>query len=202
VKPSAFAVILLALGVVAPLLAACGGGEGETTPAPATVASSPSMTPTPTEAPPLTPATEPTPAPTSVLTPAPTPPPTPVPEPPNAAPIHVDPGVNNLGEGVIQPVLAPSGVLNLDPGDLAQGLGIASPDCAEFVLYLSWRVRQPHPPSGVDLEFYWTRMGGTELFAEGPSGQASRGCGAIQVVNNSAIEVRVEIRYVIGQLSP
>jgi hypothetical protein len=57
-------------------------------------------------------------------------------------------------------------------------------------------------PDGVDGEFYWTRGSGTELFGEGPSGQASRGCGGIQVVNNSALEVMVEIRYAIGQIQP
>jgi hypothetical protein len=91
--------------------------------------------------------------------------------------------------------------LNLDPVELAEGLGITPPACAEFVLYLSWQVRQPYPPDDIDLELYWTRMGGTELLAEGPSGQTSTGCGAVQVVNNSASPARVEFRYVVGETS-
>jgi hypothetical protein len=123
-------------------------------------------------------------------------------EAPHAAAIEVDPGVNNLGEGVIQPVVAAGGVFNLDPVDAALDLGIAPPPCAGFVFYLTWQVCDPYPPEGVDIELYWTRMGGTELIGAGPSGQASRGCGEIQVRNNSAFEVAVEIRYAIGEIPP
>lgn len=196
-----YAVRLLAplLCLVVLLQVACAGGEGDTTP---TIAPTVGITATPTEEPSLAPSPEPTPTATAPATPTPSPAPTPPPEAPSAAPIQVDPEVTSLGESSMLPSLVPDGVLNLDPINLAQGLGMAAPTCAEFVLYLSWQVRQPYPPTGVDLEFYWTRMGGTELFAEGPSGQATRGCGAIQVVNNSDVEVTAEIVYVIGQLSP
>jgi hypothetical protein len=183
------------LAVIVLLIVGCGGDEGGTPvtaipSAPATATSVPSPAPTPIA--------------TATATPTPTPIPTPTVEAieaPDAAPIEHDPGVNGLGEGLMQPVLAPNGVLNLEPIDLAEGLGIVPPPCAALVLYLSWQVRQPYPPDGIDLEFYWTRMGGTELIGEGPSGQANRGCGAIQVVNSSDVEVMVEIRYAIGELT-
>ena len=174
----------LLAGIVV-LLAACGDGGG------AAVTVIAETTATPTAAPTATAAT----------TPSPTASPSPTPEAPNAAPIEMDPGVPSLGEDVLLPTLQAGGVLNLDPIQLAGELGITPPPCAALVLYLSWQVRQPYPPEGVDIELYWTRMGGTELIGEGTSGQTSRGCGAIQVVNNSDAEVTVEIRYAIGEIS-
>ncbi|MEE8386373.1 MAG: hypothetical protein V3S01_10695, partial [Dehalococcoidia bacterium] len=126
------------------LLAGCGDDDGGS---PVSVTTSPATTATsaPTGA-------EPTPIATATATPAPTPIPTPTVEAleaPDAAPIELDPGVDGLGEGEMQPVLEPDGVLNLDPIDLAEGHGIVPPPCASLVLYLSWQVRQPYPPDGV-----------------------------------------------------
>jgi hypothetical protein len=177
------------LGGIAFLLAACGDDGGVavtvTTGSTATPTAEPTATAMPTAAP----------------TPSPTAAPSPTPEAPNAAPIELDAGVTSLGEDVLLPTLQAGGVLNLDPIELAGELGITPPPCAALVLYLSWQVRQPYPPTDVDIELYWTRMGGTELIGEGTSGQTSRGCGAIQVVNNSAVEVTVEIRYAIGEFT-
>jgi hypothetical protein len=188
------------VGVAALLATGCGGGDGE---ADATPTSTATMSATATEAmattTATTPADTPSPVPAATETPAPTPT---TAEPPHAAPIEVDPGINNLGEGIIQPVVTPGGVFNLDPINAALGLGITPPPCAGLVFYLTWQVRDPYPPDGVDLELYWTRMGGTELIGAGPSGQASHGCGEIQVRNNSAFEVAVEIRYAIGEVPP
>lgn len=169
------------------MLGACGSDGGATV----TVITGPAATPSPAAT------QEPTPNP--ALSPTPTPSPTP--EAPHAAPVELDPGVESLGEGVLLPTLQAGGVLNLDPIELAGELGITPPPCAALVLYLSWQVRQPYPPTDVDIELYWTRMGGTELIGEGPSGQTSRGCGAVQVVNNSDVEVTLEIRYAIGELT-
>ena len=171
------------------LLAACGDGGG----AAVTVIAEPTATPTAVPAATAVPTAAPTPSPTAA--------PSPTPEAPNAAPIELDPGVAPLGEDVLLPTLQAGGVLNLDPIQLAGELGITPPPCAALVLYLSWQVRRPYPPTDVDIELYWTRMGGTELIGEGTSGQTSRGCGAIQVVNNSDIEVTVEIRYAIGEIT-
>ncbi|MCH7997893.1 MAG: hypothetical protein IIA91_00220 [Chloroflexi bacterium] len=171
------------------LLAACGDDGGAAVTVPAGPTATPTAVPTATAMP------------TADLTPSPTAAPSPTPEAPNAAPIELDPGVTSLGEDVLLPTLQAGGVLNLDPIDLAGELGITPPPCAALVLYLSWQVRSPYPPEGVDIELYWTRMGGTDLIGEGTSGQTSRGCGAIQVVNNSDVEVTVEIRYAIGEIT-
>jgi hypothetical protein len=184
------------IGAAALFVVACGGGDGEadTTPTPTSTISAtvtqgaatatvemPSTIPAATETPAPTPTTE---------------------EPPHAGPIEVDPGISSLGEADIQQVVSPGGVLNLDPINLAQDMGVAPPPCAGLVFYLTWQVRDPYPPEGVNIELYWTQMGATELLGTGPSGQASRGCGEIQVRNNSGFEVAVEIRYAIGEISP
>ncbi len=175
---------LLPVVVVAMAFVAC-GGDGVEAPTPSPTATAPaSPTPAPTE----------TPAATAAPTPS------PAAEAPHAAPIAVGTGQEAVTENVLSPVLAADGVFNLDPIDLATDAGIVPPSCAELVFYFSWQVRQPFPPDAVDLEFYWSRMGGTELVAQGTSGEASRGCGLIQMVNNSDVEVTVELRYVIARI--
>jgi hypothetical protein len=109
--------------------------------------------------------------------------------------------VESLAEDTLLPVLRPQAALNLDPVQVTEEMGITTPPCAGLVFYLSWQVRHPYPPTDVDVEVYWTRMEGRELIGEGPSGQASGGCGEFQVVNNSDVWATVEIRYVIGELT-
>ena len=87
-----------------------------------------------------------------------------------------------------------------DPIDLATQQGIEVPPCAAFVFLFGWQVRDPYPPEGVDIKFRWTRMGSTEVIAEGASGTKSIGCGGIEVVNDSAVQVTVEVRYGIGEV--
>jgi hypothetical protein len=192
-----FAARLLAAFLAAAILLAvgCGDDEGEsspaTTPSPETTGTSVPGSPTAATTATTTPTSSP------IITPS----PSPEPEAPHAAPIEPDPGVESLGDNVVSSVSRARASLNLDPVALAEGMGITPPPCAGLVFYLSWQVRYPYPPTDVDIEVYWMRMGGRELIGEGPSGQASGGCGEFQVLNNSDVSVTVEIRYVIGELT-
>lgn len=191
--------VLLFLGAVAFLFVACDGDNG----GPA-VSVIPSPTPTVTAVPtatatPVPPTTE-TPSASPLPSPA-APSPSPEAEAPHAAPIELDPGVTSLGENVLLPVLQPQASLNVDPIALAEGMRITPPPCANLVFYLSWQVRHPYPPTDVDVEVYWRHTGAKKLIGEGPSGQASSGCGEYQVVNNSDTWATVEVRYVIGESS-
>lgn len=176
------------------LVVGCGGDESESpsasTPGPETTATSASGSPTAT-----TPTEDQTPSATA------TPPASPEPEAPHAAPIELDPGVESLAEHTLLAVLQPQASHNLDPVALAEDMEITPPPCAALVFYLSWQVRDPYPPADVDMEVRWMRMGGTDVIGEGPSGQASNGCGEFQVVNNSDIWVTVEVSYVIGEVT-
>ena len=87
-----------------------------------------------------------------------------------------------------------------DPIDLGTQQGIEVPPCAAFLFLFGWQVRDPYPPDNVNLRFRWTRMGSTEVIAEGASGTKSIGCGGIEVVNDSAVQVTVEVRYGIGEV--
>jgi hypothetical protein len=190
----------VAFSVAAAVFAACGGGDGD---ADATPTSTEASGPTATQNLVLTPTTAvaATSSPPSVATETAEPTPE-TEEAPHASPIEVEPGINNLGEDSIQPVVPAGGVFTIDPVNAAQDAGIAPPPCAALVFYLAWQVRDPYPPHGVEIELYWMRMGGSELVGVGPSGQASRGCGEIQIVNNSAFDVAVEIRFAIGEITP
>lgn len=177
------------------LVVGCGGDEGESHSAPtpdpeATATSVPSL-PTAT----ATPSVAATPSPTAA------PSPSPEAETPHASPIEPDPGVESLVEGVVTSVLRSEAAHNLDPVALAEGTELTPPPCAALVFYLSWQVRDPYPPTDVDVEVHWMRMGGRDLIGEGPSGQVSTGCGEVQLLNNSDIPATVEIRYLIGELT-
>jgi hypothetical protein len=181
------------------VLGACTGEGGSN--ATVTPGSTPTvtavLTPTATPVPAATVTPESSPSPVPAATPS----PSPEPEAPHAAPIEPDPGVESLGDNVVSSVSRARASLNLDPVALAEGMGITPPPCAGLVFYLSWQVRYPYPPTDVDIEVYWMRMGGRELIGEGPSGQASGGCGEFQVVNDSDEWVTVEVRYIIGELT-
>jgi len=192
-----FAVRLLAAFLTAAVLlvVGCDGDEGESpsasTPSPETTGTS---VPSPLTTATTTPTTSPSPS------PAPTPSPSPEPEVPSAAPIELESGVESLAENTLLAVLQPQASHHLDPVALAEGHQITPLPCAALVFYLSWQLRNV-PQTDIDVEVYWMRMDGKDLIGEGPSGQASGGCGEFQVVNNSDVWATVEIRYVIGELT-
>lgn len=191
-----FAARLLAafLSAAVLLIVGCGDDEGQSpsdsTPGPE--ATSTSMPGSPTNG-----------TPAVVATPSPDAAPSPSPEPtaPPAEPIELDPGVESLAENVLLPVLRAKAALELDPIELAEGSDVVPPPCAALVFYLSWQVRSPYPPTDVNVEVHWTRMGGRDLIGEGPSGQASGGCGTFELVNDSDEWVTAEVRYIIGELT-
>ena len=180
------------------LAVGCGDGEGESpsasTPDSETTATSASGSPTattPTEA--QTPSAIATPSPGAES------------EAPHAEPIQLDFGVESLAENVLVQVLQPQETLQLDSDELAKTAGITPPPCLEGgrwnrMFYLNWQVRDPYPPTDVDIVVYWTRTL-ERMTAEGPSGRASTHCGEFLVTNNSDMSVTVEIRYAIGELT-
>jgi len=160
------------------------GGDGEET------AESPSASPT--EFASETPRDTETPASTSTAAPE----ATATPEPPHAAAIVVETGQTILDEKAFEVTLAPGESRAFDARDFSAELGVSITSCLDMSFYLSWQVRQPYPPDGVDLEFYEALRGARLLIVEGVSGQFTRGaCVAFEAVNNSAVEVAVELRY-------
>lgn len=181
VHGAAFLVAALAL------FTGCGGGGEEAAESPSASA---------TEAASETPADTETPTPADSATPG----TTATPEPPHAAAIVVESGQTVLGEATIDLTLAPGETRAFDARDYSADLGVSITSCLDTSFYVSWQVRQPYPPDGVDLEFYESLRGARLLIAEGESGQFSRGaCVAFEAVNNSAVEIAVELRYAFAE---
>lgn len=169
------------------LFSGCGGDKEE-------AAESPSASPT--ESASETPADTETPAPTSPAAPE----ATATPEPPHAAAIVVETGQVILDEKTFELSLAPGESRAFDARDFSAELGVSITSCLDTSFYLSWQVRRPYPPDGVGLEFYESLRGARLLIVEGVSGQFARGaCVAFEIVNNSAVEVAVELRYAFAE---
>ena len=179
--------VTLALALAA-LLTACDGGGGTATRAPGPTDTA-SPTAAPTEA--ASPTAEPTEAPSPAAEPE---------EAPHALAPEVPADVEVLALGEMNLTLGPGESYEFDPLQLAEDQGVEPPACAAFVFLFGWQVRDPYPPEGVDLKFRWTRMGGTEVIGEGASGDTSVGCGGIEVVNDSSMQITVEVRFGFGEM--
>jgi len=175
--------LALALGA---LLAACGDGGGTDQRSP-----EPRATPTAQPTAPPSPTAGPTEGASATAGPQ---------EAPHAAAPTVPGNVTVLDIGEMSLNLAAGETYQFDPLQLAQDQGVAPPPCAAFVFLFAWQVRDPYPPEGLNLRFRWTRMGHTETIAEDPSGETSVGCGGIEVVNDEAVKITVEMRYGFGEL--
>jgi hypothetical protein len=121
-------------------------------------------------------------------------------EAPHAEAPTVDPGLELLITGEMNLNLGAGDVYPFDPIDLGVQQGIEVPPCAAFVFLFGWQVRDPYPPENVNLKFRWTRMGSTETIGEEASGTQSVGCGGIEVVNDSAVPISVEVRWGIAEM--
>ena len=184
--PRALPVVLVAL--LSFLVVACGGGEEEpvSTTAPAT-------TDSPTQTAKATPSPSPSATASATATASPA-------EAPQAPAVQVAPGQATLGEGLSDRALAAGELVSLDARDFAAELGVSITSCIDTTFYLTWQVREPYPPDGVDLEFYRLLRGSRELIAEGASGQLTDGaCTALEMVNNSAFGVTVQLRYAFAE---
>jgi len=173
--------LALALGA---LLAACDSGGRTATPSPGARASA-----TPTSE-----AASPTAGPT--VGPSPT---GGAQEAPGAPAPEVPDNVDVLALGEMSLNIGAGDSYQFDPLQLAQDQGVEAPPCAAFMFLFGWQVQDPYPPEGVDLKLRWTRMGSTEVIAEGASGTKSIDCGGIEVVNDSAFQITVEVRYGFGE---
>lgn len=163
---------------------ACGDGEQEPS-----ASSSPTVAVSSTPLPVETALRSPTPE--ATRTPSPT-----AAEAPSAPVLEVSSGKTLQSEGTREITLAAGATLALDAREFATELGATIVSCIDTSFYLSWQARDPFPPSGVDLEFYEMLRGARILIAEGASGQFTRGaCLAFEIVNNSAVDVEVELRY-------
>ena len=128
--------------------------------------------------------------------------PTPTPEPPHAAKLEFGPDIKELYRDDTEIPIAAGASYGFDNLALAGKRGVQAPPCPAFMFLLSWQVRQPYPPDGVDLRIETLSMDNPTEIASGTSGNVSVGCAYVQIVNNSDVDVAVEMRYGFGEILP
>ena len=130
--------------------------------------------------------------------------PTEAPSPPSGAPRAPAPpfqlNVEVLGLGEMTVTLGAGETYQFDPIQLAEADDLDVPPCAGFLFLLGWQVQDPYPADDVSLRVDMTRMGATEEIGSGSVGSVKVGCGVIDVINDSATQVKVEMRYGFGQI--
>jgi len=176
--------VVLALGA---LFAACDGGGGPSTPS-----ARPSATATADTAPTAG-------TPSAVLAEGRSPAPDEQ-EAPEAPVPGVPEGVALLALGEMNLDIGAGESYKFDPLQLARDQGLEPPACAAFLFLFGWQVREPFPPQGAAAKFRWTGTRRSRVIGEGESGEVSIGCGGIEVVNDNAEPITVQIRYGIGEI--
>ncbi len=122
--------------------------------------------------------------------------------PPARAPI-LEGSVRAIGQGRIELSIQPGQSSSIDGLRLAIQAGIAAPPCAAFVFAFVWQVTQPYPAGTASVEFIGNRMGGTFTVGRpGPEGSGQIGCAGLDAINRGAMPVKIEVRYVIGEVRP
>jgi len=125
--------------------------------------------------------------------------PTPTPEPPHAAELEFETGVKELYQDDTEIPIAAGATYGFDNLALAGKRGVEAPPCPAFAFLLSWQVRQPYPPDGVDLRVETLSLDIPTEMGSGTSGNVSVGCTYVQIVNDSDVDVSVEMRYGFGE---
>ena len=163
--------LTLALALAA-LLTACDGDGGKTTTSPAaTVSPGPGIAGSPTT----------------------------TAEPPHAAALEFESGVKELYQSESEIPIAAGKTYGFDNLALAGKRGVEAPPCPAFAFLMSWQVRRPYPPDEVDLRIETLRLDIPTEIGSGTSGNVSVGCTYVQIVNDSDVDVSVEMRYGFGE---
>ena len=128
--------------------------------------------------------------------------PTPTPEPPHAAELEFGSDIKELYRDDTEIPIGAGASYGFDNLALAGKRGVQAPPCAAFVFLLSWQVRQPYPSDEVDLRIKTLSMDIPTEIASGASGNVSVGCTYVQIVNDSDVDVAVDMRYGFGEVLP
>ena len=131
---------------------------------------------------------------------------TPSPPPPSAGETPGPPpapafssGVSKTAEGVLGFTLLPGVKNSFDPIVFPADPGLQQPPCPQFVFAFGWTVTDPYPPDNVSLTWRLNRQGQSVVdIGSGPTGSQTVGCGAIEAINNSPVNVTVSIHYLTG----
>ena len=119
---------------------------------------------------------------------------------PHAAELEFGPDIKELYRDDTEIPIAAGASYGFDNLALAGKRGVQAPRCPAFAFLLSWQVRQPYAPDGLDLRIQTLSMDNPTEIASGAAGTVSVGCAYVQIVNNSDVDVTVEMRYGFGEV--
>lgn len=120
---------------------------------------------------------------------------------PDPAEPSLDEALTLITSGDVTANIAPGETYPFDPQAIAQDAG-STASCDNFQFDLTWQVQDPYPPDGVVLQWQIERNGAPVKVAEGPSGEQSVGCDAVEAKNNGPDAIAVAVKYKLGGLAP
>lgn len=118
---------------------------------------------------------------------------------PEPADPTLDEALTLITSGDVTAHLAPGETYSFDPQAIAQQVGSA-PSCDNLQFDFTWQVQDPYPPDNVALQWQIERNGAKVKVAEGPSGEQSVGCDAVEALNNGPDPIAVAVKYKLGGL--
>jgi hypothetical protein len=120
-------------------------------------------------------------------------------EAPDPAEPTLDEALQLITSGSVVAQIAPGDTYSFDPNAIAQAAG-STASCTNFQFDFTWQVQDPYPPTDVFLQWQIERNGSKVKIAEGPSGEQSVGCDAVEASNNGPDPIAVAIKYKLGGL--
>jgi hypothetical protein len=113
----------------------------------------------------------------------------------------LDEALTLITSGAITADIAPGETYPFDPQTIAQDAG-STASCDNFQFGFTWQVQSPYPPDGVVLQWQIERESAKVKVAEGPSGEQSIGCDAVEALNAGPDAITVAVKYKLGGLGP
>jgi hypothetical protein len=110
--------------------------------------------------------------------------------------VELEEGVARLSEGTFNAILAPGAVSGFEPIELPLEAQATPPPCETFQFTFAWLARDNNPAEG--LVWRLNESGQLTEIGSGPSGEATIGCGRLEVVNNGGEPFTVDVYYLIG----
>lgn len=120
---------------------------------------------------------------------------------PEPAEPTLDEALTLITRGDVTANIPPGETYSFDPQAIAQRAGSSS-SCDNFQFDFTWQVQDPYPPDNVALQWQIERNGSKVKVAEGPSGEQSVGCDAVEALNKGLDTISLAIKYKLGGLGP
>lgn len=118
---------------------------------------------------------------------------------PEPAEPTLDEALTLITSGDVTADIAPGETYSFNPPAIALDVG-STASCDNFQFGFTWQVQDPYPPDGVTLQWQIERNGAPVKVAEGPSGEQSVGCDAVEALNSGPSAITLAVKYKLGGL--